>query len=102
MTSQNGAETEADIMLHMFLEKGPWFRAKKYGYGAGFPIKWQGWAVLGLYTSALAGIGLWSKQDGAVPKIVALALMLVVTAILLGIVRKRTEGGWKWRGDYGA
>ena len=89
-------------MLHMFLEKGPWFRAKKYGYGAGFPIKWQGWAVLGLYTSALAGIGLWSKQDGAVPKIVAFALMLVVTAILLGIVRKRTEGGWKWRGDYGA
>jgi hypothetical protein len=89
-------------MLHMFMEKGPWFRAKKLGYGAGLPFKWQGWAVLGLYVSALAGIGLLSKQEGAAPKIVSLALMLVVTAMLLVIVRNRTEGGWKWRGDYGA
>lgn len=89
-------------MLQMFLEKGPWFRAKKLGYGAGLPFKWQGWAVLGLYALALVGIGLLLKQDGAVPKIASLVLMLFVTAILLVIVRNRTEGGWKWRGDYGA
>jgi hypothetical protein len=89
-------------MLHVFLDKGPWFRAKKFGYGAGLPFKWQGWALLGLYASAVVGIGLWSKWDGAAPKIVGVALILSITAILLAIVRKRTEGGWKWRGDFGA
>ena len=89
-------------MLHIFLEKGPWFRAKKLGYGAGLPFKWQGWVVLVAYTVALVPLVLISKQDGAAPKIIGLALILFITAILLLIVRNRTEGGWKSRGDYGA
>ena len=40
-------------MLHLFLEKGPWFRAKRFGYGAGLPFKWQGWVVLLLYVLAM-------------------------------------------------
>jgi hypothetical protein len=26
--------------------KKPWFRAKKYGWGWGLPLTWQGWVVL--------------------------------------------------------
>ena len=85
-------------MLHLFLQKGPWFRAKRFGYGAGLPFKWQGWVVLGLYVLAMTGIGLLADNDKAIPTIVTVALMLVVTGIFLVIVRKRTEGGWKWRG----
>jgi hypothetical protein len=85
-------------MLHLFLQKGPWFRAKRFGYGAGLPFKWQGWAVLGLYVLAMMGLGLLADNDKAIPTIVTVALMLVVTGIFLAIVRKRTEGGWKWRG----
>ena len=89
-------------MLHLFMEKGPWFRAKKFGYGAGLPFKWQGWALLGVYALALVPLVLISKQAGLAPKIMGLALILLITAILLVIVRNRTEGGWKSRGDYGA
>jgi uncharacterized membrane protein len=89
-------------MLHLFLEKGPWFRAKRFGYGAGLPFKWQGWAVLGVYTLTLIGLIAISNQDGVAPKIFALVLIPIATVILLVIVRKRTEGGWKWRGDFGA
>jgi hypothetical protein len=85
-------------MLHLFLEKGPWFRAKKFGYGAGLPFKWQGWAVLGLYVLAMTGLGLLADNNDAMPTIATIALMLFVTGIFLLIVRKRTEGGWKWRG----
>jgi undecaprenyl pyrophosphate phosphatase UppP len=85
-------------MLHLFLQKGPWFRAKRFGYGAGLPFKWQGWVVLGLYVLAMMGLGLLADNDKAIPTIVTVALMLVVTGIFLVIVRKRTEGGWKWRG----
>jgi hypothetical protein len=90
------------MMRHMFMEKGPWFRAKRYGYGAGLPFKWQGWALLGVYALALVPLVLISKQDGLAPKIIGFALILFVTGILLVIVRSRTEGAWKWRGDYGA
>ena len=31
----------------------PWFAQKRYGYGAGLPIAWQGWAVLGAWLLAL-------------------------------------------------
>ena len=85
-------------MLHLFLQKGPWFRAKRFGYGAGLPFKWQGWVVLGLYVLTMTGLGLLADNDKAIPTIVTVALMLVVTGIFLVIVRKRTEGGWKWRG----
>ena len=85
-------------MLHLFLEEGPWFRAKRFGYGAGLPFKWQGWVVLGFYVLAMTGLGLLADNDKAIPTFVTVALMLIVTSIFLVIVRKRTEGGWKWRG----
>ena len=85
-------------MLHLFLEKGPWFRAKRFGYGAGLPFKWQGWVVLGLYVLAMTGLGLLADNDKAIPTFVTVALMLIVTGIFTIIVRNHTEGGWKWRG----
>lgn len=89
-------------MLHLFLESGPWFRAKKFGYGAGLPFKWQGWVVSVLYMMAMTGLGLIADNERAMPTIATVALMLLVTGIFVVIVRKRTEGGWKWRGDFGA
>ncbi|WP_411291570.1 hypothetical protein [Sphingorhabdus sp.] len=89
-------------MLHRFLEKGPWFRAKRFGYGAGLPFKWQGWAVLAVYVLAMVGLRLFADGNSAMPKIATVALMLIITAIFVVIVRNRTEGGWKWRGDFGA
>ena len=85
-------------MLHLFLEKGPWFRAKKFGYGAGLPFKWQGWVTLAVYLLAMTGLGLLADNDKAIPEIVTVALMLIVTGIFVVIVRNHTEGGWKWRG----
>ena len=85
-------------MLHRFLEKGPWFRAKKFGYGAGLPFKWQGWVTLAVYLLAMTGLGLLADNDKAIPTIVTVALMLIITGIFTIIVRNHTEGGWKWRG----
>lgn len=84
-------------MLHLFLEEGAWFRVKKFGYGAGLPFKWQGWVVLGSYVLAMVGLGLLSDSNGEIPTLATAALMLIVTAVFVVIVRKRTEGGWRWR-----
>ena len=85
-------------MLHLFLEKSPWFRAKRFGYGAGLPFKWQGWLTLAVYLLAMTGLGLLADNDKAIPTFVTVALMLIVTGIFVVIVRNHTEGGWKWRG----
>ncbi len=84
-------------MLHLFLEKGPWFRAKRFGYGAGLPFKWQGWVALALYVLAMFGLALLSDEFGGIPNAATTVAMLIVTAFFIVIVRKRTEGGWKWR-----
>ena len=65
----------------------PWFAAKRYGYGAGLPIAWQGWALL-------AGLG-----ELLVPAQTALFILLVAfaTGLLIWISARRTRGGWRWR-----
>ncbi|GAB6853757.1 hypothetical protein [Asaia astilbis] len=83
-----------------------WFAAKRYGYGAGMPIAWQGWialfslmAVVSLPFYALVFLPV--SQPGLV--ISALCVVDLLAIIAFGwICRSRTEGGWRWRwGDEG-
>ena len=50
-----------------------WFRAKKYGWGWGLPLKWQGWAVLIAFFALLAAGNVWllmlSAQSRLVPRL---------------------------------
>lgn len=84
-------------MLHNFLRPGPWFAAKRYGYGAGLPIARQGWVLLGLWAGAMAGIAALARTPSAMPRLGVIVLLLVVTGIFLAVVYRRTQGGWKWR-----
>lgn len=84
-------------MLHKFLEPGDWFAPKKYGYGAGMPIAWQGWVLMAAYTLVVLGALLAIGTGDSVEIITSTAVVLVATAVLMMIARKRTRGGWKWR-----
>jgi hypothetical protein len=77
----------------------PWFSPKRYGFGAGLPCSWEGWAVLAAYL-AVTGFGLYlSKrfEDPATRLGVLLAAIGPATVILVWVSRARTEGGWRWR-----
>lgn len=80
-------------MLHHFLEKGPWFRAKRFGYGAGLPFKWQGWVLLLSHVAFIIGAGLLLGDR----PLIFLPLMLILALAPFPIYAARTEGGWKWR-----
>ena len=84
-------------MIEGFFDDKPWFSAKRFGYGAGWPIAPQGWAVMALYFLALGGIGMISDSPVGAVRIGAFALFVMATAWFLVIVHRRTEGGWKWR-----
>ncbi|HZV18485.1 MAG TPA: hypothetical protein VFF84_07350 [Sphingobium sp.] len=78
-------------------EDGAWFLPKRYGYGAGLPIAWQGWVVLGAY-GAVVALFVWLVQrPGAAPQIGAVVLLMVATLVLVAVSRRRTRGGWRWR-----
>lgn len=85
-------------MLHKFFEPGYWFAPKKLGYGAGLPIAWQGWALLISYMAVLLGAGLLLESGGQIGLAAFIAITVIATILLLLIARRRTEGGWKWRG----
>jgi len=69
------------------------FAPKRYGYGAGLPIRWQGWAVLALYLLVLGAAGFLVRHN-----IFAYgASVIIATVALLVVCAAHTRGGWRWR-----
>ncbi|WP_137870358.1 hypothetical protein [Sphingopyxis sp. 2PD] len=80
-------------MMHMFLREGPWFRAKRRGYGTGMPIVWQGWFLLALHIALIMGVAVALQG-----RPVAMTIAVIVAGLApMPIYRARTEGGWRWR-----
>ncbi len=69
----------------------PWFAAKRYGYGASWPIAWQGWAALVVF---LAAIGLACVRLAGTLRVVGVGAIVVGFAL---VCAAKTEGGWRWR-----
>ncbi|MGB3378665.1 MAG: hypothetical protein WBH10_06005 [Allopontixanthobacter sediminis] len=84
-------------MLHKFFEPGYWFAPKKLGYGSGPPIAWQGWVLLLCYIALVSAIGLFMGSLGGYGIVAGVALIILISFPFMVIVRRRTEGGWKWR-----
>jgi len=66
-------------------EKTFWFPAKKYGWGWGFPITWQGWVVFIVYFALfLAGV-YKANFTTTFPNMQFTLYIIVITAVLLVI-----------------
>jgi len=81
------------------MDDKPWFAPKMFGFGAGLPIRWQGWALLGAFIGA-AVLGTHLAIAYLTSDMRAIAVFVAVVAplaIVLPIIRKKTEGGWRWR-----
>ena len=76
------------------MSDGPeWFSAKRYGYGSGLPITWQGWAVTTAFVALVIVTSLLLK-DRPMPLI---AVCVPLTMIFIAICARTTRGGWRWR-----
>lgn len=69
----------------------PWFAAKRYGYGSGWPIAWQGWLIVAVYVAVVTSASL------ALSPLLAVGTLIASTAVLMIVCAKRTGGGWRWR-----
>ena len=72
----------------------PWFHPKQYGYGAGLPCSWEGWAVLAAFIAVSIGASLTISEQHW--KLQAAAILIDVVALIV-ICAMKTRGGWRWR-----
>lgn len=69
-----------------------WFAAKRFGYGSGLPIAWQGWGVMAAYLAIIVAVSRRAAPAVAIPAVIVATLALIL------ICARTTEGGWRWRG----
>jgi hypothetical protein len=76
------------------MSDGPeWFAPKRYGYGTGLPISWQGWVVLIGYIG-LVGICAYGLRGHSLQVIAA---VIPLTLAFIVICARTTKDGWRWR-----
>lgn len=76
------------------MNDGPeWFAPKRFGYGAGLPISWQGWALTIGFVALAIGLGLLFRGEPL--KLVSILAPFLIAFIV--ICARTTRGGWRWR-----
>jgi hypothetical protein len=75
-------------------DDGAWFAPKRFGYGAGLPIAWQGWALI----AVLVGVSMALVFALAPAHQGYLAIAVIgINLAAMPLIAKKTRGGWKWR-----
>ena len=74
-----------------------WFEPNKFGYGAGKPIAWQGWALLLVYTLVMLAPTPALEWDPVMGLGIAIAVWVPATLLLVVIAKRKTRGEWRWR-----
>ena len=76
------------------MSDGPeWFAPRRYGYGAGPPISWQGWVITLSFAALGIGAGLLFRNR----PYQAIAALIPLISVFMVIAAKTTRGGWRWR-----
>jgi len=75
-----------------------WFAAKRYGWGWGLPIRWQGWAVMAVYT-ALVGVVVVRFPPNGHPIRFAMLIILLSLALVAICWLKGEPPRWRWGKD---
>jgi hypothetical protein len=76
------------------MSDGPdWFAPKRYGYGAGLPISWQGWAL----TLGFVLLNMVLVFALAARPVQLIAAIVPLSAAFIVITARTTRGGWRWR-----
>jgi hypothetical protein len=74
-----------------------WFPAKRYGWGWGLPVKWQGWAALLLYVGIVILASLRFPPHRELPIFLAVVLLATLAFGLL-CWWKGERPQWRWGG----
>ncbi|RQS07578.1 hypothetical protein DIE07_20990 [Burkholderia sp. Bp9002] len=75
-----------------------WFPAKRYGWGWGLPVTWQGWLALLLYLLGLVA-SVWLLQPNRAPYTFGACVVALSAALIAVCWVKGEKPGWRWGDD---
>jgi hypothetical protein len=79
-------------------DDGAWFAPRRFGFGPGLPITWQGWLVsAGHILAVLVGVLIAERS-----LLAGLSIIVSASSFLLIVAARRTRGGLRWRGGRGS
>jgi len=75
-----------------------WFPAKRYGWGWGLPVTWQGWLVLAAFFAlVLLGVYLFPPRRSLA---IFLSYIVVLSLLMIGMCWLKGEPPrWRWGDD---
>ena len=79
-----------------------WFGRKRYGYGWGMPISWQGWLALVLYLATVLLSSVLLLHDApddtfTIDVVYFIGLVSMLTTLFILIARKHApKPKWQW------
>jgi hypothetical protein len=77
---------------------GYWFPAKRYGWGWGFPVTWQGWAVLAAFIALVAaGIFIFPPHVAMLHYVLYVAALSILFVLICWL--KGEPPHWRWGND---
>lgn len=77
------------------MSNGPdWFAPKRYGYGSGLPISWQGWLLTIAYLLVVGALAVALRHR---PPTAMIAAIILPTTLFIVVCARTTRGGWRWR-----
>lgn len=83
----------------MPLEHDYWFPAKRYGWGWGFPCRWQGWVVFALYALFLyVGWEVMRPEISGTPYYPIYVFFMSVLLVAICWI-KGERPSWRWGND---
>jgi hypothetical protein len=74
-----------------------WFRAKRYGWGWGLPLTWEGWLSLAAFVAMLA-LSAVVFSPASQPVAYAVSIVLLCAALVAVCYFKGEPARWRWRG----
>ena len=75
-----------------------WFRRKRFGWGWGLPVRWQGWLAMALFIGALAlAKHFFFTPDR--PMLFSIAVIACIAAFAAVCWLKGEPPKWSWGGD---
>jgi hypothetical protein len=75
-----------------------WFPAKRYGWGWGLPVRWQGWLVFAVYAALLYGGIYYFKGQRNVAGLMLFVLVLTVALVVIMVIKGERSLRWWWGG----
>jgi uncharacterized membrane protein AbrB (regulator of aidB expression) len=71
-----------------------WFAPKRFGFGPGVPISWQGWVLTIAFVAIAIVITLAFKNRPL--QLVAALIPLIVVFLVISCATTRGGCGWRW------